>query len=68
MVLSMKRAEVTPEPCSHTVRTRSGTTAGLERVVCSDCGHVSVRYLFDVLEHRYPMAAELLSFPDPATS
>ena len=58
MVSMVKRQEAKPEPCGHHVRTRSGTAVGLERVVCSECGHVGVRYLYDLLEHRYPMIAD----------
>lgn len=57
MGLRAKRQEIAPEPCGHHDRTRSGTAVGLERVVCSGCGHVGVRYLYDVLEYRYPMTA-----------
>lgn len=59
-MLSMKRSVEPVVPCSHLDRNRSGTSVGLERVVCTDCGHVSVRYLFDLLEHRYPMIPELV--------
>ena len=30
------------------------TIAGLERTVCGDCGHVSVGYLYDLVEALHP--------------
>jgi hypothetical protein len=35
--------------CAHT-NTISTLTAGLERVVCEDCGHVSVKYVADTVK------------------
>lgn len=67
MMLLTKREEAVPDPCIHAARTRSGTGAGLERVICSDCGHVSVNYLFDALENRYPMAADILDLAEGMT-
>ena len=37
-----------PKTCRH--RKSKSASAGLERVVCDKCGHVSVRYLGAVIE------------------
>jgi hypothetical protein len=34
------------------------TIAGLERTVCGDCGHVSVGYLYDLVETLHPVQPE----------
>ena len=34
--------------CDHSV-TRHASTAGLERIVCEDCGHVSVRFVSEFI-------------------
>ena len=43
--------------CKHN-RTISTVTAGLERSVCEDCGHVSVRYIESTV-HIFPDASDI---------
>jgi hypothetical protein len=56
--------------CSHT-NVLSTVTAGLERVVCEDCGQVSVRYVADSVK-IFPDEADLTvgrpSGPAPETT
>ena len=43
------RAQAEPAaPCQH-LSTKRGSLAGLERILCESCGHVSVRYVEDVI-------------------
>jgi len=41
--LAVKTRRTFIRECRHT-RTLSTTTAGLERIVCEECGHISVRF------------------------
>lgn len=44
----MRKDQVEPAECAHAV-THSSAGAGLERVVCEVCHHVSVRYVEEVI-------------------
>ena len=52
------------DSCRH-IKTVTTETAGLQRDACEACGHVSVRFLFDVFEEMVDQIEFSLTRPDP---